>query len=117
MSMRCISGLVIFQHMREAFDARAALEEAGFAVKILHEVIDDFSDAGFMRVARYADCDDGPDEAPVEGQVRPRWGNPALDAFDKQVRDLIAPFLDADLDEVGFRDLSEPSFPEEERAE
>jgi hypothetical protein len=91
---RQISGIITFQHMRDALSAADVLEEAGFDTEILWEAIDDYSDAGFMKVARYADC-----EAPDDDVLN----NPALDAFWKQVEALIDPF-DGLLDEVGFGD-------------
>jgi hypothetical protein len=85
MTTKQIDGIVCFQHMRDALDAAIALNEAGFDTEILWEAIDDYSDAGFMKVARYADCDT----------------DTALDAFHDQVEALVDPF-DGWLDEWGF---------------
>jgi hypothetical protein len=54
---RRIDGTVCFQHMRDALNAATMLDDAGFDVEILWERIDDYSDAGFMKVERYAHCD------------------------------------------------------------
>ena len=73
--------IVCFQHMRDALDAAVVLEEAGFDTEILWEAIDDESDAGFMKVTRYADT--------------------TLDTFHAQVEALVDPF-DGLPDEHGF---------------
>jgi hypothetical protein len=83
--MKQIDGTVCFQHMRDAFDAAIVLAEAGFDTEIDWDAIDDYSDAAFMKVARYADAT----TAAVE------------DAFWAQVQALVDPF-EGDLDDVGF---------------
>jgi Regulator of ribonuclease activity B len=82
---RRIDGTVCFQHMRDALDAATVLNDAGFDVEILWERIDDYSDAGFMKVERYAHCDT----------------DAAADAFYDQVQALVDPF-DGQLDDWGF---------------
>jgi hypothetical protein len=71
--------------MRDALDAAIVLDDAGFESEILWEAIDDYSDAGFMKVARNVDCDT----------------DSALDAFHDQVEALVCP-LGGMLDEWGF---------------
>jgi hypothetical protein len=82
--MKQIDGTVCFQHMRDALAAAIVLTEAGFDTEIDWDAIDDYSDAAFMKVARYADDTDT-----------------AVKAFWAQVQALVDPF-DGDLDDVGF---------------
>jgi hypothetical protein len=96
---RQIYGIICFQHMRDALNAADVLAEAGFDTEILWEAIDDYSDAGFMKVTRYADT------AALDDDV---LDDPALDAFRDRVDALVGPF-DGLLDECGFGDWSFPS--------
>jgi hypothetical protein len=98
---RAIDGIICFQHMRDAYDAAIALENAGFEIEIQHdEAIDPYSDAAFMSVWRYVDIDADAFEAPPKG-----YGSPvaiaAVDAFWKEVQAIVDPF-NGDLDNAGF---------------
>ena len=92
-----IEGIICLQHMRDAFDAAIALDEAGFEAEIIWEAIDDDSDAGFMKVARDVECD--ADTSTMEGFWSPAAAA-AMDAFHAQVEALVDPF-DGRLDEWG----------------
>ena len=81
-----IDGIICFQHMRDALNAAIVLDEAGFEAEIIWEAIDDYSDAGFLKVARNVKCN-----AEEEALV---------DAFHTHVEALVDPF-DGRLDEWG----------------
>jgi hypothetical protein len=83
--------------MRDALDAAIVLDDAGFESEILWEAIDDYSDAGFMKVARDVTC---------EADVTTMAAVPVLDAFWDQVEALIGPF-EGHVEECAFDGISE----------
>jgi hypothetical protein len=88
-----IEGIICFQHMPDALDAAIALTEAGFETEIDHEMIDLYSNAGFLRVWCY-----------VDGMAARAA---AEEAFWTQVQAIAEPF-DGLLDDAGFSDARAP---------